>query len=96
MLYPYVALNVPETASTEQIRLAYLNGIRNHPPDQDSAGFQQIREAYESIRDDVARARLRLFGMPGDPDKKKLAELIPRANNQRRKTGMEKWLAINR
>ena len=96
MIYPYIALNVPENASNEQIRLAYLNGIRKHPPETHPAEFQQIRDAYEAVKDDIARARLRLFGMPGNARNRNLAELAPPAASPRRKLGVEIWMTINR
>lgn len=58
---PYVVLAVPETASDDVIKKAYLEKVRAHPPERDPEQFQVIRSAYESIRSQADRLRYQLF-----------------------------------
>lgn len=37
-------------------RRAYLKAIRQHPPEEDPAGFQRLREAYDTVRVYLRRA----------------------------------------
>lgn len=57
MLSPYIVLGVPETADDQVIRRAYLDGIRNSPPEQDPAGFQRISDAYKLIQNEESRLK---------------------------------------
>jgi curved DNA-binding protein len=63
----YEALEVPRTASAEDIRRAYRRLARKYHPDVNKeAGaedrFKQISEAYEVLRDDEKRARYDRLG----------------------------------
>ena len=46
---PYRLLGVPPTADDASIRAAYLEAVRQHPPERDGARFEQVRAAYEAI-----------------------------------------------
>lgn len=96
MIFPYLTLDVPESATTEQIRLAYLKKIREYPPERCPVDFQRICEAYEAIKDDVTRAKLRLFGMPAQKPGGPLADLVPESGTQRNRAGVELWIQANR
>ncbi len=61
MFNPYQVLNVSESASDEDIRIAYLALVRENPPERDQQLFQQRQHAYELIKDQEARLRLCLF-----------------------------------
>lgn len=61
MKNPFSVLQVEETASDEDIRQAYLRGVREFPPDRDSERFQEIRAAYETIKTRRDRLRYQLF-----------------------------------
>jgi curved DNA-binding protein len=63
----YETLEVPRTASSEDIRRAYRNLARKYHPDVNKEPgaedrFKQISEAYEVLRDDEKRARYDQFG----------------------------------
>jgi curved DNA-binding protein CbpA len=53
---PYVVLELPRTATAEQIKQAYFMLVRAHPPERDPALFKRIRAAYERLRDPERRA----------------------------------------
>lgn len=58
---PYLILRVTPEASDAEIRRAYLEGVREFPPEREPARFQAIARAYELIRDEPARLRYYLF-----------------------------------
>ena len=58
---PYVILRTPVDATDAEIRRAYLEAIREFPPEREPERFQKIAHAYEQIRDENARLRYRLF-----------------------------------
>jgi curved DNA-binding protein CbpA len=51
----YKALDLSPTASPEDIRRAYYQMVRKHPPEKDPERFQQIRRAYETLSDEKTR-----------------------------------------
>lgn len=67
MMNPYLTLGVRSDADDSEIRHAYLEGIRNCPPEHDPARFQAITQAYEQIRDPSSRLKRYLFrrDLPG-------------------------------
>lgn len=64
---PYLTLGISADAADAEIRQAYLEGIRNFPPDQHPTRFQQIVQAYEAVRDEASRLNYYLFSreIPG-------------------------------
>ena len=58
---PHQILGVDPDAEEATIRRHYLQLVREHPPDRDPERFRAIRQAYEQLRDPVARMRHRLF-----------------------------------
>lgn len=67
MIPPYAILEVDESAGDEEVKMAYLCKVREHPPEHDPQGFQRIRGAFETIRTEKDRLRYRLFHY-GAPD----------------------------
>ncbi len=61
MLNPFTVLGVAETADDDAIKKAYLQQVREHPPEWDAARFQTIRAAYEAIKTRRDRLSYRLF-----------------------------------
>jgi curved DNA-binding protein CbpA len=59
---PFSALGIAETADDEAIKKAYLQRVREHPPERDPERFQVIRAAYEAIKTRRDRLHYRLFG----------------------------------
>jgi len=61
MSNPFAVLGVEETAADDTIKKAYLQRVREHPPERDPERFQVIRAAYESVKTRRGRLRHRLF-----------------------------------
>jgi len=61
---PFEILGVSPDADDETIRRAYLEGVREFPPDRDPGRFRRIREAYDQLRDARSRLRHALFHLP--------------------------------
>jgi hypothetical protein len=61
---PFAILAVDEEADDDAVRAAYLQQVRNCPPERDPERFQEIRQAYESIADVRSRLGVRLFHAP--------------------------------
>jgi curved DNA-binding protein CbpA len=58
---PYKVLGVERTATEAEIKQAYFQLLREHPPERDPEGFKQIRAAYEKLRAGGERAETDLF-----------------------------------
>ncbi|MBI3974063.1 MAG: J domain-containing protein [Chloroflexi bacterium] len=58
---PYAVLGVSREASSTEVRLAYLQKVREHSPERDPEGFKRIRAAYELLRSPRKRAELQLL-----------------------------------
>jgi curved DNA-binding protein CbpA len=58
---PFELLEVTPDTTDEVVRLSYLDKIKEHPPDRDPRGFEQVRSAYEQIKDSRARLEFLLF-----------------------------------
>ncbi len=90
--YPYEVLEVSENAGSEEIRAAYVRKIQAYPPEKHPQKFQEIAGAYQLIKDDIARSRLKVFGMK---EVQKIADLLPMCET-RHKVGLETWLNVNK
>lgn len=88
-LGPWEVLGVASGASEEQIRAAYLEKVRLHPPDRSPEEFERIRDAYEQLRDARSRALLLLEADPSEP----LVSQLERAGAERRHARWSLWLA---
>ncbi|GAB4256135.1 MAG: hypothetical protein Kow0065_04760 [Methylomicrobium sp.] len=64
MTTPYQLLGVDEQASDAEIKQAYLQRVKDNPPDRDQAQFRQIQQAYEAIKDRDSRLKYALFELP--------------------------------
>lgn len=64
MKTPYEHLGVAEQASDAEIKQAYLQKVRENPPDRDQERFQAIQTAYEAIKDAKSRLAYALFYLP--------------------------------
>jgi curved DNA-binding protein CbpA len=58
---PFAVLELPRTATAEQIKQAYFALVRAHPPERDPALFKRIRAAYERLRDPEGRAETEML-----------------------------------
>ncbi len=45
-----LGLDESDELSAEQLKRSYLRKVRQHPPERDPAGFQQVRQAYELLQ----------------------------------------------
>jgi DnaJ-class molecular chaperone len=61
---PYQILAVSEQATDADIKQAYLQRVKESPPDRDQQRFQQIQQAFETIKDQGSRLRYSLFQLP--------------------------------
>jgi DnaJ-class molecular chaperone len=82
---PFSVLGVAETDPDDTIKKAYLQQVREHPPERDSERFQIIRAAYEAIKTHQDRLRYRLFGQQA-PDLAGLMTAALHAGPSRRPT----------
>ncbi|MGD0960527.1 MAG: J domain-containing protein [Methylomonas sp.] len=64
MKSPYELLGVSGQSTDADIKLAYLQQAKEHPPERDPAGFQLIQQAYDRIKDLDSRLRHELFDLP--------------------------------
>lgn len=89
---PIQVLGIEPGASDEEIRAAYLRKVKEHPPDRSPREFEQVRDAYDALRDPRQRTRRMLMADPKQP----LASLLDGRVSERRFTGPAPWLAILR
>jgi len=64
MKTPYTILEVSEQATDSEIKQAYLQKVKQYPPDRDHGMFQQIHSAFEAIKDLTGREKYALFNYP--------------------------------
>jgi curved DNA-binding protein CbpA len=58
---PFEILGVSEDADDARIKQAYLQKVREYPPERAPRQFQRAREAYERIQSGQKRLEYRLF-----------------------------------
>jgi curved DNA-binding protein CbpA len=88
---PYAVLGLGSGAEDEQIRAAYLAKLKQFPPDRSPAEFEQVRDAYELLRDQRRRAQHTLFSV--NPEAR-LESLLDGVDNDRKFVGPGPWLAV--
>jgi DnaJ-class molecular chaperone len=64
MTSPYQLLGIDERANDAEIKLAYLQQVKDNPPDRDPQRFRQIQQAYETVKDSQSRMKYALFHLP--------------------------------
>jgi DnaJ-class molecular chaperone len=90
---PQHILGVPQDANAAEIRTAYLNKIKEYPPEKYPAEFERVRDAYTILSD--ARYRTRLMLQSADPEAS-LVTLLDNQKQNRQFVGPEAWLAAMR
>ncbi|HWF46275.1 MAG TPA: J domain-containing protein [Bryobacteraceae bacterium] len=84
-------LGVPENASEEEIRAAWLAKVKEFPPDRCPTEFESIRNAYDTLRDPRKRAKAMLlstnFAAP-------LVSLVDREKARRTFVGPQPWREV--
>jgi len=84
-------LGVAPSAKPEELRAAYLQKVQQHPPDREPELFEQIRDAYDQLRDPTVRARAVLDGP--DPNAS-LTTLLDGAHPTRSFVGSQLWIEL--
>ena len=87
---PQNILGVPRDAGPGEIRTAYLNKIKEYPPEKFPAEFERVRDAYTMLSD--ARYRTRLMLRSTDLEASMETVLDDQQQN-RQFVGPEAWLA---
>ncbi len=64
---PHRVLGLPQNASAEEIRVRYLELVKEFPPERDADRFREIRAAYEAAKDPLVIARVLLRPPDDDP-----------------------------
>jgi hypothetical protein len=90
---PQTIIGVTADATPEEIRAAYLNKIKEYPPEKFPAEFERVRDAYAILSD--ARYRSRLMLQSIDPAAS-LETLLDHPKQTRHFVGPEAWLAAMR
>jgi len=60
-MYPFFLLKLPLEATDDDVDRRYHELIQQYPPDRDPEQFPLICQAHESLKDQRARLRARLF-----------------------------------
>jgi DnaJ-class molecular chaperone len=90
---PQHILGVPQDAKPGEIRAAYLNKIKEYPPEKFPAEFERVRDAYTMLSDARYRARLMLHS--ADPEMS-MERLLDDQKQTRQFVGPAAWLAAMR
>ena len=64
MQTPYEMLGIGVDASDNDIKQAYLQQVKNNPPDREPEKFQLMHDAYTKIKDTHSRIKYDLFTLP--------------------------------
>jgi preprotein translocase subunit Sec63 len=86
---PQNILGIAQDAKTEEIRAAYLNKIKEYPPDKSPAEFERVRDAYTILSD--PRNRTRMMLQSADPEAP-LVALLDNQKQNRQIVGPKAWL----
>ena len=90
---PQTIIGVTPDATPEEIRAAYLNKIKEYPPETFPAEFERVRDAYAILSDARYRSRLMLQSInPEAP----LETLLDHQKQARHFVGPDAWLAAIR
>jgi curved DNA-binding protein CbpA len=81
---PYKVLGLAPDADDEAVRRRYLELVKQHPPGQDAGRFNEVRKAYEQLRDLATRVRHRLFEIADNDSIEKITEELACQSPRRR------------
>ena len=65
---PYEILGLTRQASDEEVKRAYFQQVRAHPPEREPERFRAIRDAYERLRTPERRTQTDLFLLQPPPE----------------------------
>jgi curved DNA-binding protein CbpA len=80
---PFQVLGVSDTANDEAIKKAYLQKVREFPPDREPERFQTIRSAFDTIKTQRNRLHYELFHTEPPDLNTLLEEWLPVGSRQR-------------
>ena len=78
MADPYEVLGLARGAGDDEIRRRYLELVRRFPPEREPERFARIREAYDQLRDPVARLKSQLIDFQTDDSLEAIQEEVKR------------------
>lgn len=81
---PYKVLGLAPDADDEAVRRRYLELVKQYPPGQDAGRFNEVRKAYEQLRDLATRVRHRLFEIADNDSIEKITEELACQSSRRR------------
>jgi curved DNA-binding protein CbpA len=87
----YEVLGLRAGASEEEIRAAYVSKVKEFPPDRSPKEFEQIRDAYETLRDPRQRFKAALLSTEFTAP---LVTLIDSAKQERAFAGPQAWREV--
>jgi hypothetical protein len=87
---PQTILAVADDAGAEEIRTAYLNKIKEYPPERCPEEFERIRDAYKILSD--PRRRTLLMLQSADPEAP-VVTLLDNIVKKRQFVGPGAWFA---
>ena len=87
---PWSVLGVSPEADDDQVRAAYVEKVKEFPPDRCGREFERVRDAYEQLKDPYRRAKYVILGANAE---RPLASLLDDVPGPRRYLGPEPWLA---
>jgi len=87
----YEVLGLTPGASEEEIRAAWVKKVKEFPPDRNPAEFEQVRNAYDALRDPRRMAQSRLFSAAFSQP---LATRLDKLQKQRQFAGPQPWRAV--
>ena len=64
MKTPYDRLGINTDANDNDVKQAYLQQVKNNPPDRDQEKFLLIHNAYLQVKDEKSRLSYDLFTLP--------------------------------
>ena len=90
---PHAILGVRQGAGAEEIRAAYIDRVREYPPERYATEFERVRDAYAILCDPGCRTRMMLRS--ADPEAS-LVSLLEGKTRSRYFAGPHAWLAAMR
>jgi curved DNA-binding protein CbpA len=87
----YEVLGLMPGASEEEVRAAWVKKVKEFPPDRNPGEFEQIRNAYDALRNPRRMARAKLFS---DAYAAPLPERLDKLKKQRQFAGPALWRAV--
>ena len=87
----WTILGIEAGANDEEIRAAYLAKVKQYPPESKPEQFEEVRDAYQILRDPRSRAKRVLYGPDPVWPLPQLFDEIPQPGHH---AGPEAWMAV--